>query len=296
MNNRLEGSTDSQRPIDYGRLLEAFIQGREANNCSLETGKFYRRMLPPFFRTHGGIPLEAITRTHVESFLGGRKEAGKSPFYVAGFYRALHAFFRWCVEEEFIEKSPMRNMHITKTPKLKKGVLPREDFEKLLSVCPKGTFTGARERAILTLLWTTGMRLAELSNLKIEDMDRKARRIKLFGKGAKERYVPYSPEAQMAVDRYMFYRRDDLPNLWLTEERTPLTQWGIVSMTRAVQRRAGVKLDDMHHIFRRSFIRRNIHHIDARAVQTVVGHEDLSTTQKYLEGERDDAVVYEPWH
>jgi len=136
------------------------------------------------------------------------------------------------------------------------------------------------------------MRLSELANLAIVDLDNEGERIKVFGKGRKERYVEYTKEAKRAVWRYMAYRDDKLPNLWLTEEKTPIKAAGIrIALTR-LYARAGFKVKDVAHIFRRTWAMRKIDEgVPLKYIQIIGGWEDITTLDIYVRAADADKAL-----
>jgi site-specific recombinase XerD len=138
------------------------------------------------------------------------------------------------------------------------------------------------------------MRLDELFKLLLTDIDWDRSHIRVFGKGAKERYVPFTREAKKAVWRYLSYRHDDHPVLWVTEERRPAGRWTIVSATQSLIKRAGLhgQIKDMHHIFRRSWAMRNLKAgVPIKYVQLIGGWESVTTLEQYVRAmESEDAL------
>lgn len=190
----------------------------------------------------------------------------------------------------------MRNMKPPKTPKVGKPFLTEVERDQMLHLCPLSSFTGARGAAVIWLLWTTGMRLGELAGLQQSDLDWEKNKIRVFGKGQKERYVPFAREAKKAVWRYMAHRKDDLPQLWLTEERQPATVWAITSATRRLIERAGLDIKDMHHIFRRSWAWRNLKAgLPTKYVQLVGGWENLTTLDGYVRAMESEEALEAKW-
>lgn len=164
----------------------------------------------------------------------------------------------------------------------------------MLRVCPLSVFTGARNAAMIWLLWTTGMRREELAKLKVEDLDWGNSRIRVFGKGRKERWVPFTKDAKKALWRYLKYRGEDLPQLWLTEGRRPASMWMVVSAMRRVVERAELQgqVKDVHHIFRRTWAMRNLKAgVPIKFVQLVGGWESVVTLECYVRAmESEDAL------
>ncbi len=281
------------RPKALPRELEGFLLSREVEGCSPLTLETYKLRVGSFFRFVGSTEtLESIGHSDIDRYLLHFKELKRSPHYIHSIFRALRTFFNWCVAEEFIKRSPMRNMKPPKRPKKGKPFLSEAERDRLLYFCPLSTFLGARAAAVISLFWSTGMRSQELANLKLTDLDWDKSRIRVFGKGSKERYVPFGKAAKKAVWRYLSYRNDDCPALWLTEERRPATKWAIVSASSRLIERAGLDIKDMHHIFRRTWAMRNLKAgVPQKYVQLIGGWESVVTLEQYVRAmESEDAL------
>lgn len=302
-------------------IVDSFLLSRRIENCSGRTVDTYRQRLMMMLTFLKKDPA-TITKTDIEFWLlhmkeGERRHGGKrSPHYVRSTYAAVRAFFNWMVSEGHIAKSPLANVKVPKVPRYEKDFLSEQEFHKLLGMCPHHTLAGARDRAWLWLLWSTGARFSELANLKREDLDWSTARIRVFGKGARERRVPFTVEAQKAVYQYLQKRDDSLPELWLTEERQPISRIGIGQIVpRLVDAGSDYKcpqcgkkyeglsfvcrlyicpdcqvkltqlwhVQDRHHIFRRSWAWRNLKAgVPIKFVQLVGGWESVTVLEQYV--------------
>jgi len=156
-------------------------------------------------------------------------------------------------------------------------------------------FTGARNGAIVWFFWSTGARRHEIANLQLVDLEWQRDRIKVMGKGARERYVPFSKEAKRAVWRYLSYRDDEHPCLWITEERRPMGQGGMIMVMRRLFDGAGLRGEvvDLHHVFRRSWAMRNLRGgRSLRDLMAVGGWESEQMLMRYVRAmESEDALA-----
>ncbi len=288
------GYSNTCRPKDLPKELEGFLLSREVEGCSPPTLKTYRFRIGHFFLFLDGrvAGIQDISHADIDKYLLHFRELGRSPHYIHSNFRALRTFFNWCVAEEFVPRSPMRNMKAPRLPKKGKPFISEAERDRLLHLCPPSTFLGARNGATIWLFWSTGMRLQELANLQLSDLEWNKSRIRVFGKGSKERYVPFTNEAKKAVWRYLSYRNDDYPALWITEERRPARKWAIVSATRRLIERADLDIKDMHHIFRRSWAMRNLKAgVPQKYVQLIGGWESVTTLEQYVRAmESEDAL------
>lgn len=282
------------------QLIRGFALSREVQDCSPQTLRDYRSRLGMFHRYvvghFPGVSLLHIQRRHIEAYIVDLRDRGRAPWTLRTNYRVLRAFYAWAIEEQFIADSPLQHIKPPRVPKLGKDFLTEAERDRLLRVCPLRRFTGARNAAIVWLLWTTGMRLGELAGLAVEDLYWDKGWIKVLGKGRKERYVPFLPDAKRAIWRYQVFRRDALPNLWLTEERTPLHVEGINSVLDRVYKRAGVEVKDKAHVFRRSWAARNLRAgRSVKDIQLAGGWESVRALEGYVRAMRVEDALGGKW-
>jgi site-specific recombinase XerD len=289
------------RPTDPPEL-RLFVLSRTVSNCQPRTIQTYLYHIRRFI-AYVNKPLTQVTKADVELWLLSLKEKERSPAYLRSVHRNLCIFFNWMVAEEMIPRSPMHNMPRPRVPRRGKEFLSREDFDRLLAVCPANDFRGARNIAWLWLLWSTGCRLDGLVKLKLKDLGWRQGRISVVEKGDKQRYVPFTKEAQRAVYRYIKARRkylgktDRYEELWIGEERRPMTYHGLQKVSRILQERAGVHIKDQHHIFRRTWLYRNVKAgTPLKMLQIVGGWSDLATLDGYIRAmDSEDAIDQVNW-
>ena len=208
-------------------------------------------------------------------------------------FRALRVFFNWCVAEEILDKSPLRNI---RTPSIGKRVVPvfsQDHIRAMLYLCPPSTWWGARDRAIILTLLHTGVRLSELLGLQITDIDFPRDQIKVKGKGDKEPRIYLSPECQKAILRYLRHRTDDLPSLWVSKNGMPLGWEGVRQVINRLGKRAGIcdvrcSPHTFRHTFAVSFLKAGG---DLRHLQEIMGHTSMKPLEMYLRTvNADDAI------
>ena len=199
---------------------------------------------------------EDVICDHVVGHLADMKRRGLRPATVKTRHRALRAWWGWMVRMEITGSNPPAKIRSPREPAAAKPFLSEPDFGKLLDLCDPETLPGCRRRAMLLLLATTGIRRRELQMLRTEDLDWERGRVLVRnGKGQKERVIPFLGQAQDAVRLYLGHRRDSDPALWITELGLPLQYHGVGQDISRLYRRAGVRVVDSVHIFRRSFAR-----------------------------------------
>ncbi len=249
-------------------LLPSWRRHLRAENKSPRTIQSYTEAAEQFsaFLTDRGMPtaVTKLTRDHVEAFLAHLLEAGRSASTVANRYRSLQQLFRWLEDDREILRSPMDKMRPPKVPDKPVPVLTEDQVRAILATCSARTFEARRDTAIIMLLYDTGGRLAETTNLTwVEDdphscdVDLDEATILVHGKGGRTRLVPIGRKTVKAIDCYLRERRRhpaaDEPWLWLGKKGR-LHESGIAQMLN--RRAAGVGLPHVHpHQFRHTFAR-----------------------------------------
>ncbi len=285
--------------IEIAGFLEYLEDERQD---SPNTVKAYARDLRAFERFcheyFGGTDKwdwSTIDRLAVRSFMGELQRNGLTKRSVARAVSALRSFYRFLGQRYGVTANPARGARIPKLDKRLPAVMDRKQMEQLFEVAEaasaSGEFLGLRDHAILETFYATGMRLSELSGLNLPDVDLISEQVKVRGKGRKERIVPLGSHAVQALRRYLEAReavaagrkgRPEKRAVFLSRRGTRLSPRTVQSVVK----RFFAALDDQHglkvHSLRHSFA---THMLDAgadlRAVQELLGHASLSTTQIY---------------
>lgn len=215
--------------------------------------------------SQGIASLERADPMAILKYLRSNREAGKSDQTVRTRYTTLSSFFTFCVNWRFIDEHPIKGkIGRPKVDDNPKPFLTSEQWKAMLAVCPLWTFMGARRQLMLWLLMNTGIRCHELWSIKQSDVNLADKQILVraeTAKGRRYRLIPISDEARRAYDRYrelwLRPRRrkpiaHDVPELWVTEERQPITFDAFCTDMKRVMDYAGVKVKDPFHIFRRT--------------------------------------------
>jgi len=200
------------------------------------------------------LSVTGITKHDVEGHLADRATRCKAAT-VARSYRSLQQFWRWAVEEGEVTASPMAGMRPPAVPVQPVPIMTDDEMRRLLDTCKGTTFADRRDNAIIRLFVDTGIRLAELTGLSIDEVDLRIRVCEVMGKGRRTRMAPFGHKTAAAIDRYLRTRRThphaESPHLWLGEQG-PLTVWGVEQLIERRARQAG--LEDVHpHRFRHTF-------------------------------------------
>ena len=229
-----------------------------------------------------------VNKEVIVNYMQAEKNNNKANSSILRSVSSLRKFFQYLAQEKIIEKDPML---LIDTPKKKQHlpqVLTKEEVEKLLHSPNTGQVLGLRDRAMLELMYATGLRISEIINLKLEDLHLTIGTLQTLGKGHKERIVPVGDEAIKWINRYLEEARPKLLKqkrsnyLFLNFHGNNLTRQGVWKNLKAEVRKAGIQKNITPHTLRHSFATHILENgADLRIVQELLGHADISTTQIY---------------
>ncbi|MYU57930.1 site-specific tyrosine recombinase XerD [Ligilactobacillus salivarius] len=229
-----------------------------------------------------------VNKEVIVNYMQSEKNNNKANSSILRSVSSLRKFFQYLAQEKIIEKDPML---LIDTPKKKQHlpqVLTKEEVEKLLHSPNTGQVLGLRDRAMLELMYATGLRISEIINLKLEDLHLTMGTLQTLGKGHKERIVPVGDEAIKWINRYLEEARPKLLKqkrsnyLFLNFHGNNLTRQGVWKNLKAEVRKAGIQKNITPHTLRHSFATHILENgADLRIVQELLGHADISTTQIY---------------
>jgi integrase/recombinase XerD len=278
--------------MELGTAINSFLaHARVEKGLSSNTIEAYRRDLLKFdaFVQKRKLPLEQIQRDELVDFLSGLYRQNLESKSVARHLVTLRNFFRWALMEELTKGDPAVNLESPKVRRSLPGYLKLEEIEKLLSQADEKTPLGLRDRAMLEILYSTGLRVSELISLKVADLDAKVGCVRCIGKGNKERIVPVGKKALHVVDKYLREARPKLaakpgasPMLFVNRNGGRITRVGVWKILSERGKRAGLRVSLTPHMLRHSFATHLLERgADLRSVQLMLGHSDISTTQIY---------------
>jgi integrase/recombinase XerD len=207
---------------------------------------------------------------------------------------AIRGFYRFLVQEKILRNDPARLIDLPKSGLKLPHVLSREEIELLLKAPDTRKPIGVRDAAMLELLYAAGLRVSELINLKLQDINLEAGFVRIFGKGSRERIVPIGSHAREKVRTYLKavrsrrLKQTTTPYLFIARAAKPMTRQGFWKLLRRYALKAGLKKKITPHSLRHSFASHLLEGgADLRAVQIMLGHVDISTTQIYTHVTRD---------
>lgn len=234
------------------------------------------------------------TRDHISNFMFHRKQKGLSANSISRELAAIKMFHRFLVRERLSKEDPT---HLVDTPKLWKrvpDVMSSNEMEAMIDASKGKTAQSIRDNAVLELLYATGMRVSELVNLKVENVNLEVGYVRCIGKGKKERIVPMGKSAKEAVEKYCNGIRKKqvkgqfVPFLFLSRLGKKISRQSIWKIVKAYAKKAKVKKTIKPHTLRHTFATHLLEHgADLRSVQEMLGHSDISTTQIYTHVDKE---------
>lgn len=272
-------------------LIQSFIDYLDTERGLAEnTLESYSRDLRHYFEFLSGDQrsLENATRATIMSYLLSLQKDGRSASTIARRLAALKSFYQYLVRESRIDHDPTENLESPKQRKRLPQVLSVAEVERLLAQPDGRTPTGLRDRAMLELLYATGIRVSELVSLNVSDVNLDIGFVRCTGKGSRERMVPVGSVAVRALRDYLergWPRLNRIPSeeaLFVNQHGRRLTRQGFWKILKKYSRQAGITKEITPHTLRHSFATHLLENgADLRAVQEMLGHADISTTQIY---------------
>ncbi len=273
-------------------LLEAFTHHVAVERgLSLNTQESYQRDLVTFldFLSRKGITdINASSRSLIVQYLQELRECGRATATVSRNLASIRSFYAFLARERIIAVDPAAQLETPKRERRLPQVLSAVEVESLLGSPDTSTEMGLRDKAMLELLYATGIRVSELISLNDTDVNLSASFLRCFGKGSKERIVPLGRLARRAVleyhekARFHLLRDKKESSLFVNHLGDRLTRQGFWKIIKKYARIAGITTDLTPHTLRHSFATHLLDNgADLRAVQEMLGHADISTTQVY---------------
>jgi len=294
-----------QTPV--ARALDGFLRALVGRNASAHTIKAYRTGLTEFASFIGDAPLRQIGHLQIRDFLGELYARGLGKASVARELSAIRSFFKWMGREQMIDSNPALLVAAPKLPKKLPRVPTMEEINSVLDAnMPEEAAFAERDRLILELLYGCGIRNSELVGINLDDIHLRQGAILVRGKGKKERLVPFGDSAQMALRDYLPQRAQTLersrrtaePALLINLRGGRITTRSVGRIVKAVAVAGGLPAEIHPHTLRHAFGTHMLEEgADLRAIQEMLGHSRLSTTQRYTQlTTRQVLDVYEKTH
>lgn len=290
-------------PIQKGVFKVLFVEATQvfyrrcvALNLANSTIKSYRKNLEDFihFIDSEGLSkdISKVTGDIVLSYLAYLRRKNLEAITIAGRYTALRSFFNYLVQADYLPQSPLKGLKKPKVPKRHARTFTSQEVTLILNDFDKTTFVGYRNYTIMCMLLGTGMRKAELLGLTLLDVHFTENFITVIGKGNKERYIPISVYLQKVLKKYVSEREKlckgataFTPALIVNDEGNKLSVHGLDTVFRNLKRdlaipKGRLSAHTWRHTFAKSFL---LNGGDVFTLQRLLGHEDISTTQIYID-------------
>jgi integrase/recombinase XerD len=280
---------------------------RDVRRMSPNTIENYARDLSALaaFAERQETPVERLERRDLEAFVRALRSSGLAPRYVARTVACVRGFYRFLAVDRNDQRSPAEDLQAPRAwPALPK-FLDLDEVDRLLAQPDASTARGIRDKALIEVLYATGMRVSELIRLRPGDLNLDEGYLTCTGKGDKQRIVPIGQEASQWLRRYMKEARPKLVHgrspPWLfvnARDGGALSRVGFWKVLKAYGIKAGITRDISPHVLRHSFATHLLERgADLRAIQVMLGHADLSTTQIYTHVlEARLRAVYDRFH
>ncbi|MFI3239152.1 MAG: site-specific tyrosine recombinase XerD [Bacteroidales bacterium] len=259
-----------------------------------------------FFISVEGVSVEDISEEHLHQFLASLHDLGIQPSSQARIISGVKSFFKYLKIEGFIDKNPARLLEQPRLGRKLPDTLSLEEIEQMIAAIDMSKEQGQRNRAIIEVLYGSGLRVSELVELKISDISFEDEFMLVHGKGEKERLVPLSPTAIEEIQTYResYRNHQDVKRgsediLFLNRRGAKLTRVMIFYIIRDLAYLVGIKKDISPHTLRHSFATHLLEGgANLRAIQTMLGHESITTTEIYVHLDRsflrDEILQYHP--
>ena len=260
-------------------------------NVSINTVGAYRDDLESFLAflcndyltmARDQIDLKRIDHLAIRSYLAHLARKKLSRASTARHLSALRSFFKYLMREGTLDTNPARGVATPKREKHLPSVLQSSEIASLFEVPDLSTPLGVRDRAWLELLYASGLRISELVGIDLDDIELRARLVKVRGKGSKERIVPFGSKAEEAIRAYLEVRESDDDALFVNYRGQRITVRSVRRLfdryVGAASLRAGISPHTLRHSFATHLLNAGA---DLRSIQELLGHASLSTTQKY---------------
>ncbi len=261
-----------------------FVEKRHSPN----TVDGYRRDISRFVSFQPKTSLKSVTLSDIREFLLSLHNQGLSSRSIARSLSSLKSFFKYLMEESLIRDNPVETLETPKIWRKLPNTLSLREVESLLNQPDTETLLGLRDKAMLEVLYATGVRVSELISLELNDMNLEVGYIRSYGKGGKERVIPLGEVAQTYLKVYLEQGRPRLvknriiPALFISRRKMPMTRQAFWKILKQYVLKANISVPVSPHTLRHAFATHLLERgANLRSVQQMLGHSDISTTQIY---------------
>ena len=275
------------KDIKKDHLIESFLDSLYIEKgLSQNTVQSYKNDISSFtawVENYPDIPLAKTTKTNINQYIAHLFKSGLKSSSVNRKISTIKSFFIFLLKKKHILLSPVEDIDMVRQEKYLPVSMSETEVELLLKSPSLDSFIGRRDRAMIEMLYATGMRISELINLKITDVDCNRLVAKVMGKGSKERLIPYGEIAADHLNMYLQDRKDINSNeIFLSNRGKKITRGAFWNRIKLYLRKENLKESISPHTLRHAFATHLLNRgADLRSVQILLGHSDLSTTQIY---------------
>jgi integrase/recombinase XerD len=275
------------KDIKKDHLIESFLDSLYIEKgLSQNTVQSYKNDISSFaawVEKYSDIPLAKTTKSNINQYIAHLFKSGLKSSSVNRKISTIKSFFIFLLKKKHILLSPVEDIDMVRQEKYLPVSMSETEVELLLKSPSLDSFIGRRDRAMIEMLYATGMRISELINLKITDVDCNRLVAKVMGKGSKERLIPYGEIAADHLNMYLQDRKDINSNeIFLSNRGKKITRGAFWNRIKLYLRKENLKESISPHTLRHAFATHLLNRgADLRSVQILLGHSDLSTTQIY---------------
>lgn len=285
--------TSAESPITGTQHLDSFLRHlRVERGVSPRTLINYRADLQGFLQAMARIPRDPLqaTRDDLTDYLWQKKAKGRQPSSLARYMASLRAFYRFLSADELVAKDPAARLQSPRKPERLPRYLSEEEVSRLITSVRGKSPVAMRLRAMLELMYAAGLRVGELTGLTLDQIDLTVGYVRVLGKGGKERVVPIGERARLAVQGYLDQRPEtpaSIKNVFISNRRKAMSPVQFWRLIRTAAKQAGINKPVTPHTLRHSFASHLVQRgADLRAVQEMLGHASIATTQIYTHLDR----------
>ena len=275
------------KDIKKDHLIESFLDSLYIEKgLSQNTVQSYKNDISSFaawVEKYSDISLAKTTKSNINQYIAHLFKSGLKSSSVNRKISTIKSFFIFLLKKKHILLSPVEDIDMVRQEKYLPVSMSEKEVELLLKSPSLDSFIGRRDRAMIEMLYATGMRISELINLKITDVDCNRLVAKVMGKGSKERLIPYGEIAADHLNMYLQDRKDISSNeIFLSNRGKKITRGAFWNRIKLYLRKENLKESISPHTLRHAFATHLLNRgADLRSVQILLGHSDLSTTQIY---------------
>lgn len=285
--------------VDVLKEYEYHCQARNFTKKTMKNKRQEYKQLLEFLQKRRGITeLESITTHDLDAYVRTKRQKGLKAQSIVSMAKQVKAFFSWCVKEEYLTENPMTKVTLPKLPKVLLTGLTTKEVVSMMESFNNKEYLELRNKAVIAMMSDCGLRAMEIAGLKEHDV--RETDIKVFGKGNKERIVFISPALKKILIRYerikKQYFKDRIQyndNYFLAYQGKAMSTVAVYNLVIEASERVGIKGKRVSpHMFRHYFAVQSIMAgIDVYSLSRLLGHSDVSTTQRYLESIDNDQLL-----